>query len=70
MEDEKVLCVLEEVYDNIKSIDDISLGSRLDIHWFFTNYKNNTAGKWSKVQGSWGYQSKEEAISLYNRSIF
>jgi inorganic pyrophosphatase len=37
-----------------------------NISWFFTNYKNKTKGRWSKVHGFLG---QDTAISLYNESI-
>ena len=60
--DEKILCVLEEDYKKIKEVEDIDPTDSFNVHWFFTNYKNNTPTKWSKVTG---YKSKAEAIQLY-----
>uniref|UniRef100_A0A6C0JEI5 inorganic diphosphatase n=1 Tax=viral metagenome TaxID=1070528 RepID=A0A6C0JEI5_9ZZZZ len=65
--DEKVLCVLEEDYGIIKDLEDLSQETRDNIHWFFSNYKSNTPGKWSKVDR---FDSKEKAISIYNKSCF
>jgi inorganic pyrophosphatase len=64
--DEKVISVLEEDYKNIKDIDDLSSEIKDNIHWFFSNYKNKTKGKWSKVIG---YINKEESIKLYKKYI-
>jgi hypothetical protein len=36
------------------------------INYFFTNYKNNTIGKWSKV---YGFENKEFASKLYQSSL-
>ena len=36
-----------------------------NIHWFFSNYKSKTPGKWSKVDG---FRDKEYAITTYKRS--
>ena len=64
--DEKILCVLEEDYQNINNIDNLSEKIKKDIHWFFSNYKNESNGKWSKV---FGFMDKEFALNLYNSSI-
>jgi inorganic pyrophosphatase len=61
--DEKIICVLPEDYIHIKEVIDLSSKDLSDIHWFFTNYKNNTPGKWSKVIG---YDSRERAVDLFN----
>jgi inorganic pyrophosphatase len=60
--DEKVLCVLEEDYNNFKLEED----AKNKINDFFTNYKNNTIGKWSKV---YGFENKEFASKLYQTSL-
>lgn len=64
--DEKVISVLEEDYERIKDIDDLSEEIKNNIHWFFSNYKCKTSGKWSKVLG---YINKEESIKLYEKCI-
>jgi inorganic pyrophosphatase len=64
--DEKLLCVLESDYENIKDISDLNNDIKTNIHWFFSNYKNKTVGKWSKVCG---FINKELAIDLYEKSI-
>jgi inorganic pyrophosphatase len=62
--DEKVLCVFEEDRERIKDISDIASDELQSIHWFFTNYKSETPGKWSQVHN---FQNKESAIKLYNK---
>jgi inorganic pyrophosphatase len=64
--DEKILCVLEDDYTKIQNITDLDESILDKIHWFFSNYKNNSDGKWSKVLG---YDNREHAIKLYNKSI-
>lgn len=61
--DEKVLCVLPEDADRIADIGDVSVEEQERISWFFSNYKTNTDGKWSKVSG---YRDKHYAVDLYN----
>ena len=62
--DEKVLCVLEEDYQKINNIDDLSEEIKTEISLFFENYKTNTKGKWSKVGD---FINKYEAIKLYKQ---
>lgn len=62
--DEKVLCVLEEEREDIKDINDISSDKLESIHNFFTHYKSQTPGKWSRV---YDFQNKEFALKLYNK---
>jgi inorganic pyrophosphatase len=64
--DEKVLCVLENDYENIKNITDLDITVLENIKWFFTNYKSKTPGKWSCVLG---YEDANFAIDLYKNSI-
>jgi inorganic pyrophosphatase len=64
--DEKLLCVFEEDYENIKDISDLSDDIKNNIHWFFSNYKNKSKGKWSKVCG---FINKDLAENLYQKSI-
>lgn len=64
--DEKVLCVLEEDYDKIYDINCLDKKQKENIFWFFSNYKNNTDGKWSKVMG---FQNKEFANNLYKSCL-
>ena len=60
--DEKVLCVLEEDYKIINDITSVTDDIKENIRYFFTNYKTNTEGRWSKV---YGYENKSFAIKLY-----
>jgi len=62
--DEKILCVLEEDYLTINDMDKLSNNVKENIYWFFSNYKNNTKGKWSKVIG---FSNKEASIKLYEK---
>jgi len=64
--DEKVLCVLEKDYETIKNITDLDETILENIHWFFSNYKSKTQGKWSRVLG---YEPAKFAITLYKNSI-
>lgn len=64
--DEKVLCVFEKDYHRIYDIDDVSIDVKESIHWFFTNYKSKTPGRWAKVIG---YENKEYAIQLYKKTL-
>jgi len=58
--DEKILCVLEEDYENF--ILDSEISNKID--YFFRNYKNNTIGRWSKI---YGFEDKSFAIKLYEK---
>jgi inorganic pyrophosphatase len=64
--DEKILTVFEEDYEIIKDISDISNSIKDEIHYFFSNYKKNSPGKWSNVIG---FINKELSIQLYQKSI-
>jgi inorganic pyrophosphatase len=64
--DEKILCVLSKDYEKYNDINHVSYTDLTNIHWFFSNYKNNTPGKWSRVIN---YQSKEEAIKKYKSTL-
>jgi inorganic pyrophosphatase len=64
--DEKVICILEEDVANIQNITDLDRSILENIYTFFSNYKNDTPGKWSRVIG---YESKDNAIKLYEKSI-
>jgi inorganic pyrophosphatase len=64
--DEKVLCVLEEDYNKINDLDNIDENVKNSIHSFFTNYKNKSIGRWSKV---YGFENKKYAIDLYKKSL-
>jgi inorganic pyrophosphatase len=63
--DEKVLCVLENDYKNITNITDLDESVLENIHWFFSNYKSKTPGKWSSVLG---YENADFAEKLYKNS--
>lgn len=62
--DEKVLCVLEEDYNTIKDIYDLSDEIKTDISNFFKSYKNNIKDKWSIVGG---FINKEDTMQLYHK---
>lgn len=64
--DEKILTVFEEDYETIKDISDISNSIKDEIHYFFSNYKKNSVGKWSNVIG---FINKELSVQLYQKSI-
>ena len=64
--DEKILGVLEEDYELIKNIDDLNDEIKNNIYWFFSNYKNKTIGKWSKVLG---FINKDKSINLYKKYL-
>jgi len=64
--DEKVLCVLEEDSSKITDITELSKDTLYNIHWFFSNYKNKTENRWSNVIG---FENKEFAVELYNKSL-
>ena len=63
--DEKIICVLAEDYPLINDIDLIPGEIKENIHWFFSNYKNKTPGKWSLVNG---FENKAAAIDIYYKS--
>jgi inorganic pyrophosphatase len=62
--DEKVLCVLEEDYREIKDIIDLPEDVKTNISYFFANYKNNIKDKWSIVGE---FLDREQTIDLYNK---
>lgn len=64
--DEKILAVFEEDYKNMNDINNISNSIKDEIHYFFSNYKKNSPGKWSNVIG---FINKELSIQLYKKSI-
>lgn len=64
--DEKIICVLEEDATKIQNLTDLDKQVLDKIHWFFSNYKKNTYGKWSKV---FGFEDKEFATRLYEKSM-
>jgi len=64
--DEKILCVFEEDYDKIYDISQINDNIKNQIYSFFSNYKNKSEDRWSKVIG---FVNKDEAIELYKKSL-
>jgi len=62
--DEKILCVLESDYNETSDLVNLSKETKDSIFDFFTNYKNNTNGRWSKV---YGFEDKSYAINLYKK---
>jgi inorganic pyrophosphatase len=64
--DEKILCVLEKDYKNIKDLCDIDETTKNKIYTFFSEYKKNNIDKWSNVIG---FINKELSIKLYKKSI-
>lgn len=64
--DEKLLAVLEEDYKNINDIDKLSEEIKNNIYNFFSNYKNDDDGKWSKVDK---FFNKDKCIKLYKKSL-
>ena len=64
--DEKILAVFEEDYDKINNISDLDENIKNTIHYFFSNYKKNTPGKWSNVIG---FIEKKLSIELYKKFL-
>ena len=62
--DEKILCVLEDDYQKIDDLSKLDFNIKDKINNFFTNYKNNSEGRWSKV---YGFEDKKFAIKLYEK---
>jgi len=60
--DEKILCVLESDYKKTDDLSILSKETKDALLHFFTNYKNNDDGRWSKV---YGFEDKKYAIQLY-----
>uniref|UniRef100_A0A6C0E2P6 inorganic diphosphatase n=1 Tax=viral metagenome TaxID=1070528 RepID=A0A6C0E2P6_9ZZZZ len=63
--DPKILCVSKEEYVKIKDINDLTDTVKNNIYRFFTNYKNDVPGKWSKVTQ---FINKHDAVKLYKES--
>jgi inorganic pyrophosphatase len=63
--DEKILCVLEKDYERIKDLQDLSEQDLQNISWFFTNYKNGSPGKWSRV---YSFENREKAVEIYEKT--
>ena len=64
--DEKVLCVLGEDYGLMGDISIISEDIKTVIRTFFSTYKLNISGKWSKI---YGYIGKQKAYDLYIEAL-
>jgi len=64
--DEKILCVLEEDYEEINDISDLNNNIKDNIHYFFSNYKKKSIEKWSKVIG---FINKDLSIELYKKTL-
>lgn len=64
--DEKILCVLADDYSLVRDITQISDETKDKIDTFFSTYKINVPGKWSKT---YGFLNKERAIELYRQSV-
>jgi inorganic pyrophosphatase len=64
--DEKVLCVLEEDYEQIQDITDLDSKTKDEINTFFSTYKLNSPGRWSKT---FGFLNHQQAIQLYAKSL-
>ena len=64
--DEKVLCVLEDDYDRVQDITDLDSKTKDEIDTFFSTYKLNSPGRWSKT---YGFLNKQQAIQLYAKSL-
>ena len=60
--DEKILSVLESDYNKTNDLVNLSNETKDSIFDFFTNYKNNSDGRWSKV---YGFEDKKSAIKIY-----
>jgi inorganic pyrophosphatase len=60
--DEKILCVFENDYAKINDLASLSKETKISLFDFFSKYKNNTNGRWSKV---YGYEDKKAAIKVY-----
>ena len=64
--DEKILCVLSEDYNSIRDISDLPDTVKEKLNTFFSTYKLNVPGKWSKT---YGFMNKMDAIKLYERTL-
>jgi len=63
--DEKILCVLADDSEHIQDITDLDNATKDAINTFFSTYKLNSPGKWSKT---YGFMNKSQAIQLYAKS--
>ena len=64
--DEKVLCVLGDDYGLMGDLTLISDDIKKKIDTFFSTYKLNVPGRWSKT---YGYISKHAAYDLYAEAL-
>ena len=64
--DEKILCVLEDDYARIQDIQDLDTATKDEINTFFSTYKLNSPGRWSKTYGFLNFQ---QAVQLYAKSL-
>ena len=64
--DEKVLCVLGDDYGQMGDLTLISDDIKEKIDTFFSTYKLNVPGRWSKT---YGYISKHAAYDLYAEAL-
>jgi len=64
--DEKLLCVLEEDYGKYQELEHLPDDILTSIMTFFSNYKNNEPGKWSKIGC---FMNKINAVELYKKSL-
>ena len=64
--DEKVLCVLGKDYGAMGDIDILSEDIKKTIETFFSTYKTNVPGRWSKT---YGFVSKQKAYDLYIEAL-
>ena len=64
--DEKVLCVLEDDYDQVQDITDLDTKTRDEINTFFSTYKLKSPGRWSKT---YGFLNHQQAVRLYAQSL-
>lgn len=64
-EDNKILCIFEEDYKNMKDIFDLDEKILNNLGWFFSNYKLSTPGKWSRVTG---FSNASDATKMYLQS--
>jgi len=64
--DEKVLCVLADDYERMKTLNDIPDTIKNTIDTFFSTYKLNVPEKWSKT---YGFMNHSLAQKLYDDSL-
>ena len=64
--DEKVLCVLDDDYAQIQDIKDLDTKTKDEIETFFSTYKLNSPGRWSKT---YGFLNHQQATQLYAKSL-